>query len=155
MKNQILNFKTKHYFQGVFMFVGVTLGMAALILTIFEPLAAFLFAIITFLAFTTVYKVKIDVKNKTCREYLWFLGFTKGETLTFQKVSQLKMHEQRMSQKLHSRGSSTTIRYTLYTGYIIFDDDKKVYVGESKDRDRMLEKLQCIGEKLRAEVVEE
>lgn len=155
MKKQTVSFMTKHYFQGIFMYLGVMLGMISLILIIFQPIVAGGFAFITFLAITTVYRVKIDLNNNTCFEYLWLLGIKKGETYSFNEITQVKMYQNKMTQKLRSRGSSSTIRYTLYTGYLILDGDKKVFVGESKHRDKLLNKLHEIATDLRAEVDEE
>lgn len=154
MNNQVIKFKSKHYFHGVYMFVGSLFVMISLMAILYEPIISIILLVLSIIVFTTVYKVRIDLNEKTCFDYIWFLGFKKGEKFTFDEVTRVNMYKNSVSQRLNSRGSSSTFHYTLYKGVIIFDNNRTVYVGESKDKDKMLDKLQGIAVKLHAEVKE-
>lgn len=147
-----ITIKVKHYLEGVYMFIGVILGMVGFMFILYNPTISVVFIFFALLSFTTVYKIAVDTQKKTYRDYLWILGLKKGNKHSFNNIDKLFFTKHQYSQKMHIKGTSSTIKYDLYSAYIQFDGDNKVLIGESKHQSKIERKLAELKKKLKVEV---
>ena len=145
-------FKVKHYFDGVYMYLGVLFAMLGLIFMILDVVVALVFLFLTLLVFSTIYKLAIYKDEKIYHDYLWIFGLKKGKKYTFESIDKLVMTKGKYKQRFNSRGSTTVIEYDIYKAYIVFDQDKKILIGESKNAAKVEKQVAKLRDKLGLEV---
>lgn len=138
------------YFEGYFykilagLFAGAGL-FAALEATYW---LAFLLILIALVILTTQYKLSIDAENRTYVEYLWILGAKNGERQSFQHLNEVYVKPERYAQRIHSFSNDKVIRFTVYAVYIRVDHDNQLFAGESKNKEKAVERAQQIADRL-------
>lgn len=136
------------------MYAGLLCGVLGLPLLIYEPIVAAILIFLFFLVLSTVYKLDIFIEDGVYHDYLWLLGMKKGKKYEFKKIDNLILSKHTYKQRLNSRGSSTVIEYDLYKGFIVFDDDNKVLIGESKRKIKIEKRISKLKKELTVTVLD-
>ncbi|MDH5366496.1 MAG: hypothetical protein OEW67_05875 [Cyclobacteriaceae bacterium] len=134
-----ISIKVKHYFNGGFVYLGLLFGIIGVIFLVFEPIFFVILIFLSVIIYSTAYKLDIYKDECIYHDYLWFLGMKRGKKYDFNTIDKLIIDRETNKQRLNSRGSSTVIEFDLYKGFVVFDEDIKVQIGESK-RKRKIEK---------------
>ena len=144
----------KHFFGGVYMYLGLLFAMLGVIFLIFDLRVSIALLFISILVFSTVYKLAIVKEKGYYQDYLWLLGIKIGRKRSFKSLDSLILNKFKYKQKLNSRGSSTVIEYDLYKGFIVFDGDNKVFIGESKKRSKIDKRIHELKDAYQLEVID-
>lgn len=134
MKKSSLSIHQLYYFPLSFRLVGFLLP-AFFLFFLFKNqyVLAGLTLIMSVLAITTRYKIDFDFANKTYHEYLWILGFKKGEKMEYQSISNGIINEKNVTKTYNSRGSTSRINFTEYLFFLQIDDEKVEVVSSDKE----------------------
>jgi hypothetical protein len=114
-----------------------------------------LFAMLLLLVWTSFYMLEVDVSAKTYQTYNAILGraFFREE-VRFEKIRGVVIKEANYSQTMYSRsGIGHTWRWKEFEAQLLLDEDKKVILISDEDRQALLERLNPILKKLRAEII--
>ena len=90
-----------------------------------------------FLLFFSNTKLKVDTNKKIIANFNLFRTFN---VQNYTHIESLYINAKKISQKLNSRGSTTTINFTLYQGVAIADGNK-IILTESKEKDKVSEEV--------------
>ncbi len=149
-----LDFKTTRYFPGTFIFLGGLLVIGGLIaLTKILALGLVLLLVAAFL-FTTTYGITIDLGQKRYHDYLWMLGFKKGEWRSFEKVEYFFIKKRNASQTMHMKSITNTVHKPVYDGYLRFSEDNKVFIATFEDKAKLIAKLKPLADQLGVDVID-
>ena len=119
---------------SVFMLIGnVVLGLPILLISLG-------------LSFTKM-GCSIDKENKTMSDYVSVVGLKFGSPQPFQKLMKLIVKQNEVSQVMNSRGSSTTLHYTIYNAYLFYDNNSILLTGD-KRKERIEAKMKLVAEEL-------
>jgi hypothetical protein len=134
MKN-ILDISTQHYFP----FYIVLLGFACIpvILIPVYWLLSLGLIVVAALIFTTHYRLRIDRTVNTYREYLWILGFRKGQELPLPGVEYVYINRI-VRESEYGLVARLRTRKTLVQGYMKLSNGVSVYIGEGTNEERMM-----------------
>jgi hypothetical protein len=154
MNTQKIDFKTTNYFPGTFIFLGVLLVICGLVaVTKILLLGLLLFAIAVFLL-TTTYRLTIDMDQQRYHDYLWMLGYKKGEWISFERIDYFFIKRRNASQTMHMKSITNTVHKPVYDGYLKFSDDHKVFIATYEHKDELMAKLKPMAEKLEVKIVD-
>lgn len=149
-----VDFKTTRYFPGTFIFLGGLFVIGGLVaLTKIVALGLLLFVVAAFL-FTTTYGITIDLSQKRCHDYLWMLGFKKGEWRRFEEIEYFFIKKRSASQTMHMKSITNTVRKPVYDGYLRFSEDNKVFIATFEDKAKLIAKLKPIADQLGVDVID-
>ncbi|MEQ8712667.1 MAG: hypothetical protein RIC80_06600 [Cyclobacteriaceae bacterium] len=149
-----LDFKTTRYFPGTFIFLGVLLAIGGLIaLTKTIALGLVLLLAAAFL-FTTTYGITIDLSQKKYHDYLWMLGFKKGEWRSFENIEYFFIKQRKASQKMNTMYISSIAHNIIYDGYLRFSEDNKVFIATFEDKAKLIAKLKPLADQLGVDVID-
>jgi len=98
------------------------------------------------LSFTSV-GCSIDIEQKTISDYVSVLGLKFGSPQSYKELKKLIVKESQESQVMSSRGSSTTLHYTIYNAYLFYDDDS-VFLTDDKKQERIEAQMKLVAEEL-------
>lgn len=90
---------------------------------------------------TTHYGVEINLKSKQYREYIWILGFRKGEEISFDSIQYLFIKDFRISETFNSRVNSSTIVRNEFRGFVKFSEESKIHIVTKDDYEKMVIQL--------------
>lgn len=142
---------TQAYFGDHFYYSGwiaLLLGIPILIINWYVGLICLFIGI---LVTTSYYKLSIDKENKETMEYLFILGVKRDKELKhYQQLNSISVFSKKYTQQLQLRAASTIIRGTLYSAYLVTESDQ-IFIGESKQKTRIIRKAKNIAEKLGVE----
>jgi len=113
-----------------------------------------IFLMLAALLLTSVYMLVIDVSSKRVEDYLYILGMKKDlVTKDYSKLHHISIKSGRYSQQLQLRAASTIIEGTMYSAYLI-SDQESFYLGESKSKKKITKKARDIAVKLNVQLKE-
>ena len=140
MKNS-LDISTQHYFP----FHIVLLGCACIPLIVIPiyPLLSFGLLFLVILIFTTHYRLKIDRNFHTYKEYLWIVGFKRGDEKSLPGIEYLYINRvQRESE--YGLVARLTMRRVVYSAYLKLSNNVPVFLGESAKETKILNKAEQV-----------
>lgn len=146
--------KVKHFFDGVYMYIGLLLAMLGVIFLLFDVIVAGIFFVFSLLVFSTVYKLAVFKDQGYYRNYLWLLGIKKGDKVKFNSIDGLLIDKHKHEHHLSKRKPDAMIEYMLFRGYIIFDGNKKVLVCETKNRSKIEKRISKLRDELGVNVID-
>lgn len=140
--NQKLSFTLDSYFPQSLVILGVfgIAGSLALIVVGKIFFGIVLIVISLPLSFTKR-GTSINPGNKTIQEFTSIVGIKFGKDESYNDLKMLKLKERRVSQTMSSRGSVSTIRYTIYNAYLITDERSLLLTGD-KRKSRISNKME-------------
>lgn len=98
------------------------------------------------LSFTRV-GCKVDTTHKTITEFTSLLGIIVGKPEKYQALKKLMVKANEISQVLNSRGSSTTLHYTIYNAYLFYDNQSVLLKG-GKNKEKIVSKMASVAKAL-------
>lgn len=149
-----IDFKTLPYFSGTMTFLGVLLLFSGLWMMSVSILVALALVLLSVIIFTTHYRVSIDLEHKTFCDYLWILGFRRGERGRFDNLEYLFIKKNKVSQTMRLKVASTTIRKEVYDGYLKFSDTNKIHLLTMDDKAKLINRLKVIAQQLDSRVID-
>lgn len=100
---------------------------------------------------------EIDPDAKTYREYTSYLFFRNGQTKIFQGVEKIFINASKESRIFYTAHTlhSSTFQDTAYDAYMKFWDGEKIYLTSRKAKDKLIDILIPVGERLRAPLIDQ
>lgn len=144
----------KHLFGGVYMYLGLLFAMIGVIFFLFEIWVSLVLIFVSILAFTTVQKLSIVKEHGYYHTYTWLLGIKIGRKIPFQSIDYLLINKNTYVQRIRVRGGGSVTEYDMYKGYIVFDHDIKVFIGESKKKSKIEKRMQLLKENYQLELID-
>jgi len=151
---KVIDIRTSLYFPGSILFIGVLLLVIAAVLLFDKGLVGIIPLIFSVIIFTTHYRLRIDLDSKEYFEYLWILGFKNGEKGKFENIEYLFIKKAKVSQKMNSRASSTTIRSEVFDGYLKFSEENKIHISTQSTKEKLMNQLTPIASVLRVKIID-
>lgn len=143
-----INITTQTYFGDHFYYSGWALLASGIPVLVIKWYVGIIFLILAALLLTSVYKLVIDVSSKKVEDYLYILGMKKDLVIKdYDKLLHISIKSGRYSQQLQLRAASTIIEGTMYSAYLIADQES-FYLGESKSKKKITNKARNIAIKL-------
>ena len=143
-----MNFYQGSYFPPNFTYLGYIGLIGGVVLLLIGNIVAgppiLLIAIV--LSFTRV-GCRIDSTNKTITEFTSLVGIILGNPEKYLELKKLILKPNEISQVLNSRGSSTTLYYTIYNTYLFYDDQSVLLTGD-KNKDKIEAKMTAVAKQL-------
>ena len=149
----IIDFKTSPYFSGA-LFFGTVLTFIGLLLLAANVLVGLIVLFLCVLLTTTHYRIAIDLKKKVYRDYLWILGFRKGDHRSFETIEYIFIKTNNVRQTMNFETISSTIHKEVFDGYLKFSENNKVHLMTSDSKKNLLSKVEPIAKKLCVEIVD-
>lgn len=140
--------KVRHFFDGVYMYIGLLLAMLGVMFLLFNYIISLILFFGCLLVFSTVYKLSIFKESKYYKSYLWFLGIRKGTRIDFETMDGLVIEKKTYEHRLSKKNPDASIEYTVYSGYLIVDGEKKISIGDSKNKAKIEKKISKLRDKL-------
>jgi hypothetical protein len=150
----VVDFKTSWFFSRVIFFCGVLLAFVGIVGAITNLFVGLMIFTVCVIIFTTHYRLSVDFDNKVFLDYVWILGIKRGEPKKFEAIEYIFIKSSNVSQTMHSRIASTTIRKEVFDGYLKFSEEDKIHLMTMDDKDELIQKLKPIAEKLNAIVID-
>ena len=145
---------TQTYFGDHFYYTGWALLILGIPVLIIKWNVGLIFLLVGLLVTTTSYKLVIDPAQNKIEDFLFFLGRKQGKIAkNYTSLKHIAIKSGRYSQQLQLRAASTIIEGTMYSAYLITDEEN-FYLGESKSKKRISTKGRRIAEKLGIKVEE-
>ncbi len=136
-----LSFKIESTFPLNFILVGLVGIAGGLVLTLEGPIVIGIPVLLISAAVVTTQRgTSINTEKRFIKRFTSVLGLKVGKKESYDNIHELRIKEQKMSQTMNSRGSSTTIRYTMYNAYLITDDDS-ILLGGNKKKDKVVKRM--------------
>lgn len=151
MKNK-LDIIVQHAFPFHFIALGAGLIITAMLVMLNNQWLAVPLFILGILLTSTHYRLAIDKKNKTYKEYLWILGFKKGDELPFEGLDLIYINQVEMASG-YGFVTRINISSTYYKVYIELLNDESIFIGESKHEEKVIQKAQRLAHALKLEIV--
>ena len=151
-RTHLIDFHTSPYFPGSLRTLGVFL-----LLTIFIPghLAVKIpFTLFGVILITTHYRLSFDTANKVYSDYVWVLGFKRGDWDRFERVEYLFIKRNRMRQNLNSMMSTQTIHIAVYDGYLRISEKNKIHLLTSRNKEAVMKKLKALASILNVDILD-
>lgn len=139
-----MNFYQGSYFPLNFKYVGYIGLIGGVVLTLIGNLIAGLpvLFIAIGLSFTRI-GCRVDIENNSITEFTSVVGVIIGKPENYSELKSLLVKPNEISQVLNSRGSTSTIRYTIYNAYLHYDDQSVLLTG-NKNKDKIVTKMEIV-----------
>lgn len=145
---------TQSYFENVFYYSGWALLIFAIPIFIIMWYVGIIALVLGVILTTTSYKLVIDTRSKQIEDFLFFLGMKTNSAITaYQTMHHISITSGAFSQQLNYKSVSTTIQGTMYSAYLLADEQSH-FLGESKNEKHITEKARSIAKKLQVELIE-
>jgi len=140
-----LNYTLENYFPLQFFIIGA-LGLLVSVIKLIsgEWLVSLLIAIPSLIFATMMYATKIDLASQEIHDLIKVAGITiKKEVHTFNNPLKLMIKPVNMSQRLNSRGSSSTVRFVKHKGFLIAESGNHLLLEYKKKNkvEKLMQKL--------------
>jgi hypothetical protein len=150
----VIDRKTMPYFSMMYTIVGGALAFISMFLVFINTVIGILLAVIGFVLLSTQYRLRIDLSNKTFHDYLWILGFKKGEKGTFDEIQYLYITKSKISRTMNLESLSSTIAGEEFNGYLKFSEDQKIHITSQESKSGTMKKLKEFSALLGVQVVD-
>jgi len=143
-----MKFYQGSYFPTNFTYLGY-LGLPSSVVIYFvgNPFFALLIVLLSFAFAFTKIGISINPATKSIQEFTDFLGIKWGKYERYKELKTLRLKEEQFYQTLNSRGSTTTIEYTLYNAYLITDNESILLMGD-KNKEKIVTKMEKVSKLL-------
>jgi hypothetical protein len=150
----VVDFKTGWFFSRVIFFFGVFLAFMGIVGIISNLFLGIIILVVCVIIFTTHYRLNVDFDNKVFLDYVWILGFRRGDIKRFETIEYIFIKTSKVSETMHARIASTTIRKEVFDGYLKFSEDEKIHLMTMDDKNDLIQKLKPISEKLNSRIID-
>ena len=151
MSENRIRFRTQEFFNPWFRFIGIIFIVLSVALVFLNWIASPIFLFLGVLFATTHYWIEIDLEKGTLHDYLWILGFRKGDKIDTKQIDYLYMTKSKYSREYGFFPRAYEYGH-FFNGYIKLKNEEKLMVGFSKSKKRMLRKLERISKELKLEI---
>jgi hypothetical protein len=136
--------------------LGILCMFVAFFLAISHWWLAAIIAVLGLILVTGYSGTEINPESKTFREYTSYLFLRKGATEKYNGIEKIFINEANVSQKMYSAHTlnSSTFRSVVYNVYLKFDDGKKIFLTNSKNKSRLLNNLHPVASALGIDLVD-
>lgn len=83
--------------------------------------------------FTTKYVTVIDTKNKVIKDLFFLIFIRTGKYIRYRSLHSIRIDKERMTYKDNSRSRDRNFSYFIYTGTLLYDDNKKLELSSKSD----------------------
>lgn len=126
-----MKFYQGSYFPPNFKYIGYLGLFGSVVLTLVGNVVVGIPVLLMALGLSfTMLGCNIDIKSKTITDFISVLGIVFGQAEKYSELKKILLKENEISQVLNSRGSSTTLRYTIYNAYLFYDDGSVLLTGD-------------------------
>jgi hypothetical protein len=151
MIKNCIRIKTQDFSNPYFRIIGVVFFGLGIFLVFINWIVAPVFLLLGILFTITHYWIEINLNKQILHDYLWILGFRKGERLETSEIDYLYLTKSKFSREYGFFPRAYEYGY-LFNGYIKLKNDDKLMVGYSKRKDAILKKLKRISSVLHLEI---
>jgi len=150
-----VNITTQSYFGTYFYNIGISMLVVAIPITVIRWYVGLILFAVGAVLISTVYKLEIDLKNKTIDDYLFLLGQKKSLVSNrFESLRYVTLKKGRYSQQLNYKSISTVVEGEMYSAYL-YTDSESYYLGEAKRKKSIEKKARGIASKLQIDFRDE
>jgi hypothetical protein len=150
-----VDFYTSAFFPQGFRLAGFIVGSFGVVLAFVQPWIGVPLIIFSLAIGFTHYRLQVDVGTRQYREYVWFLGFRIGKPEPFETIDYFFIKTSVESQTMSSgRIASTTVRKTVFDGYLRFSEHEKVHIATKDDREAILRKITPMSQALNVPIMD-
>ena len=139
-----MDIKGEAYFHWPFKLVAVLVIVAAVPVFGNSPIASVVMAGISIVVLTAYYGVSIDKNKRTCKEYVWLLGWKSGDVEQFEEVQYLFVKPVTVTRTYNTRVQSSTVRTEEYIGFLKLSNDEKIELVRSSRKTKVVEVLRKV-----------
>ena len=151
---KIVDFKTSPYFSATITLAGALVGMAGLAIVFTNPIIGAILVLLGLIVLTTHYRLTIDFDKKSFHDYVWILGFRNGDKDNFEIIEYLFIKKSKVSQTMHLRVASSTLRKEVYDGYLKFSENNKLHLLTKDSKSDLIKKLRAISTALGVKILD-
>ncbi|WKN33759.1 hypothetical protein PZB74_10520 [Porifericola rhodea] len=146
MKKQKYTYYTEAYFPIYVKFLGFMMVFASLVLlSQSRYMPAIILILLAIAIFSGRYGLKLDLKQKTYREFVEIMGIKNGKTLAFSSLQELQIRSSKVAQRMYSLSNqSSTVRHIEYDAYLILDEDVKIHLLSKKKKASLIKSIEKI-----------
>ena len=146
--------KTKNYFEGVIYGLGWGFGLIALGLILTKWYLTPLLGYLAYLIITAHYKLTIYPETREIEDYLLISGIkTQHEKFRYSSIQHIYITQSSYTQQMNYKSISSSVAGKIYNAYLL-TDVANIYLGESKDLDKLKTKIRPLAEQLELEIVD-
>ncbi len=139
-----MKFYQGSYFPPNFKYLGYIGLVAGVVLSLIGNIIAGIPILLVALVVSfTMIGCRVDVTNKTITNFTSVLGITLGKPENYKELKNIFVKPNEISQVLNARGSSTTLRYTIYNAYLFYDNQSILLTGD-KNKARIITKMESV-----------
>jgi len=100
---------------------------------------------------TTHYRLRIDLKQQTYKEYVWIFGLRKGKELPLPGIEYLYVNRV-MRDEEYGLVARLSTHKTVYMGFIKLSNGEALFCGESRKEEKLLKNAQRLADVLHTEI---
>jgi hypothetical protein len=152
MNKNVVDVKIADYFPWTMVALGAFMLIIGFIVVFQTFIVGLCFLVIGFFMVTTHYRLNINSKKKTYREYLWVMGYKKGTRKTYQELDYIYIQKNVERQTMHLRAVTTTIEKEIFDSFLKLSDQRNIHLKSDEDRRRLLHNIRPIANKLELEI---
>lgn len=148
MKDRI-DIPTHHYFPFFLIALGVIiLPIAAVPI---YPALSIAVLVLSFLLTSTHYRLRIELKKKTYREYLWLAGFKRGEVKSFEAFEEIFISpvDRSFEYGMVARGRAPK---KVYSAYLNLKGGEGIFLFERRSETKVLKKAEKLAARLQVPI---
>ncbi|MDZ7648003.1 MAG: hypothetical protein U5K54_12965 [Cytophagales bacterium] len=147
-----MDYRLARYFSNQWIFVGFLLLAGGAVLIIKTLVGGVILVSISVVIFTTHYRLAIDLNKKSYYDYVWLLGLKFGDKGMFEKIAYIFIKQNKVSQTMNTRVSSSTIHKEVYDGYLKFSEENKIHLLTEDSKKKLVKKLSNIATQCGAKI---
>jgi hypothetical protein len=136
------------------MFFGGLLAFTAIMLLFTNWILSIVLLFASIVVFTTHYRLAINLEDKTFQDYVWVLGMKMGGIEDFKSIEYLFIKKNQVSQTMHLKVASSTVRKDVYDAYIKFSETQKIHLLTADKKRTLLERLGPIAKNLNIKMID-
>jgi hypothetical protein len=112
------------------------------------------FLFLSFILFTTGYRLDLDYQKKSYYRYLWILGFKIGSRGKFNSIERIFINEIRYGNTVRSGILPQVAKSIMFfnKSYIKFDNGEKMVLLEMHNKEKLIAKLKNLNKKLKTKI---
>src|SRR5688572_12016585 len=149
-----VDFRTAAYFSIHIRITSVFFVFLGLVLLSESLVGGLIMCLISLVFLTTHYRFSVDLDKKVYHDYLWIAGFKNGEKKKYDVIEYVFIKKSSVSQTMHLRVASSTIRKEVYDGYVKFSTDEKVHLLTLDSKGDLMSRLKAIASQLRVRLID-
>jgi hypothetical protein len=148
----VVDFKTSWFFSKTIFFFGVFLAFIGIVGIITNLFLGLMILALCVIIFTTHYRLNVDFENKIFLDYVWILGFRRGDLKRFETIEYIFIKTSKVSETMQARIASTTIHKEVFDAFLKFSEEEKIHLMTMDDKNDLIQKLKPMSEKLHSKI---